>query len=229
MSQTALTRANRLFTLFKQRELSRIPIKYETTEAGTSIPKFDNPFLSAPKAPGSKTTRGPKYSLRRQKELLKAAKLLSQTGVDPTALQFLPPGPKTVERVTGGGVDKALTALRGNATVSVAGITSAMAYGKASSASGGDDPTTDVGAIWRGKPNPRKTIGMYEGRKVAFKRHIWERERKERQTTIKKAVQGMEQRVDEWRKVCLCAYYQFNQLTLHQRREGKTAGTKLPF
>lgn len=205
MSQAALTRANRLFTLFKQRELSRTPIKYETTESGLTVPKFDNPFIPLPKLAGSKACRAPRYSLRRQKELLKAAKLLSQSGRDPTALSFLPLGPKAMERVSGGGVDKALNALRGDAAISVAGTTNTLSSHAEGLSVGGDDPKPDVQVIWNGKPHPRKKIGMYEGRKVAFKRHIWEREQKDRQSSIKKAIQGMEQRVDEWRKVGLCS------------------------
>jgi Mitochondrial ribosomal protein mL59 len=186
-----------LLTRFRARELSRQPVALKQLDNGNKIPEYFNPFLSTAKAANANKHSGSKYSLRRQKELLKAAQVLIQSGhPDPNLVKFLPPGPKTMTRVSGGGVNKALAALgRGNSTISVAGVT--VPADKARPELSLETPEV----IWKGIPRARKPIGMYEGRKVAFKRHIWEREHRERQSSIKKQVRGMEERISTWRNV----------------------------
>ncbi|KIM34191.1 hypothetical protein M408DRAFT_13788 [Serendipita vermifera MAFF 305830] len=208
-SSAEVLRASRLLTQFKTRESLRQPTSLKRLGSGVEVPEFLNPFLSTAKAANANKHSGSRYSLRRQKELLKAAQVLIQSGdYDKNLVNFLPPGPKTTSRVSGGGVDKALAALgRADSTVSVAGVTKPVNRAEQAPSSAAPE------VIWKGVPPPRKSIGMYEGRKVAFKRHIWEREHKERQASIKKQVQGMDERIETWRN----------------RRAGKTAGTKLPF
>ncbi|PVG01953.1 hypothetical protein CPB86DRAFT_772963 [Serendipita vermifera] len=207
MSQaTAIARANSLFLRFKARELKRAPISLHPLKEKRSIPEYHNPFLSTPKSDG-KGHHSSRYSLRRQKELLKAANLLVNTRQDVNALNFLPIGPKSLPRITGGGVEKALAALgKEGKTISMSGTTTSH---RATT----DIPASEQEVVWKGSPPPRKDIGMYESRRVAFKRHRWERERKERRETIRKQIQGMDKRIAEWRN----------------RRADKTAGTKLPF
>jgi hypothetical protein len=196
MSQaTAIARANNLFLRFKARELKRTPISLHPLQEKRTIPELHNPFLSTPK-PDGKGHHSSRYSLRRQKELLKAANVLVNTRQDVNALNFLPIGPKSLPRVTGGGVEKALAALgKEGKTISLSGTTTnhhAMT----------EPLTSEQEVIWRGSPRPRKNVGMYESRRVAFKRHRWERERKERRETIRKQIQGMDTRIAEWRNVC---------------------------
>ncbi|KAG8759209.1 hypothetical protein FRC14_006456 [Serendipita sp. 396] len=208
MPNAEVVRAAKLFQRFKIRELARKPIVTHQPAAGLKIPTYSNPFLPGPKREDTKCRLPSRYSLRRQKELFKAAKLLVTTGKDSTALNFLPLGPKMQPRVIGGGVDKALSAIRSKGrTVSVAGPTSPRAPVDSSTIG----KVTEV--VWEGKPSPRKQIGMYDGRKTAFKLHRWEREREGRQKDIQKQVHGMDQRISEWRN----------------RRTGRTAGAKLPF
>jgi Mitochondrial ribosomal protein mL59 len=209
MSQaTAIARASNLFIRFKARELARSPSASQTL---SELPTYTNPFLSS-KPEGAKFHRPSKYSLRRQKELLKAARLLSQTGHDLSAEKLLPPGPKALSRISGGGVNKALAALgRKDSAISVSGKTE-----RAQPISEGEPEVN-----WIGAPRPRKNHGLYEGRKVAFKLHKWEREQRGRRDAIKKQVQGMDQRIDEWRKVSdLCSpniYVPLTNLTATSR------------
>lgn len=200
-SAAEVLRASQLLTRFKTRELSRQPLALKQLSTGVEVPQFLNPFLSTAKTANANKHSGSKYSLRRQKELLKAARVLALSGDhDPSLVQFLPPGPKTTVRIGGGGVDKALAALgRADSTISVAGIIK-----PASSLERSSKVTPEV--LWKGVPRPRKPIGMYEGRKVAFKRHIWEREHKERQASIKKQIQGMDERIETWRNVRFIAF-----------------------
>jgi hypothetical protein len=199
-SAAEVLRASTLLTRFKARELSRQPVSLKQLDNGSKIPEYLNPFLSTAKAANANKHSGSKYSLRRQKELLKAAQMLIQSGhPDSDLAKILPPGPKTTTRVSGGGVNKALAALgRGNSTISVAGVTNvSIPADKLPTEPSLETPEV----IWRGVPRARRPIGMYEGRKVAFKRHIWEREQKERHTSIRKQVQGMEERISTWRNV----------------------------
>jgi hypothetical protein len=212
MSQaTAIARASNLFMRFKARELARSPAASQTLSEDRKIPTVPNPFLSS-KPGGAKFHRTSKYSLRRQKELLKAARLLSQTGHDPSAENLLPPGPKALSRISGGGIDKALAALgRKDSAISMAGKTE-----RTQSLSEGEQEVN-----WIGSPRPRKKHGLYEGRKVAFKLHKWEREQRGRRDAIKKQVQGMDQRIDEWRSVsnfyCRNIYAPLTSLTATSR------------
>jgi Mitochondrial ribosomal protein mL59 len=199
-SPAEVLRASTLLTRFRARELSRQPVAMRQLDNGSKIPEYFNPFLSTAKAANANKHSGSKYSLRRQKELVKAAQVLIQSGhPDVNLIKILPPGPKTMTRVSGGGVNKALAALgRGNSTISVAGVTKLpVPADKARTELSLETPEV----IWRGTPRARKPIGMYEGRKVAFKRHIWEREHRERQSSIKKQVRGMEERISTWRNV----------------------------
>ena len=196
-SSGEILRASTLLTRFKARELSRQPVAVKQLNTGVDVPEFLNPFLSTAKAANANKHSGNRYSLRRQKELLKAARVLVQSSdYDANLVNFLPPGTKTTSRVSGGGVDKALAALgRAHSTLSVAGVTKPATILEKTASMNPPE------VFWRGTPRPRKPIGMYEGRKVAFKRHIWEREHKERQASIKKQVQSMEERIDTWRNV----------------------------
>jgi len=220
-------RASTLLTKFKARELSRQPVAMKQLADGSKIPEYMNPFLSTAKAANANKHSGSRYSLRRQKELLKAAHVLTQSG-HPDANQltkFLPPGPKTVTRVTGGGVDKALAALgRRNSTISVAGVSKVLVPADEPRV---EEPSTEnPEVIWRGTPRARKPIGMYEGRKVAFKRHIWERERKERQALITKQVESMEERISTWRNVGLISRAEFLITDLLTETGGENSGDK---
>lgn len=224
----AVIRASKLINRFKTRELSREPISYAQINKTDSIPRYSNPFLPSIKDPAKKSRVGPRYSLRRQKELIKAAQLLASTPVeengDPNALAILPPSPKSLSRVTGGGVDRALKELgKEQATVTVKEKTTSIGNNLLS--------PQEKGVIWLGKPSPRNELGIYEGRKFAFKRHIWERDQPDRQEATKRQLSGMDRRVTEWRQVRFISaqpnmpYFDTNS----KRRTGKTAGSKLPF
>ena len=203
MSQTStVVRAAKLFGRFKARELvQKKPVSLPEGTTNEQLPQLRNPFIyGARRSPTSKGLPSP-YSLRRQKELFKAARLLVATGKDLTALDFLPLGPKTQLRVTGGGVDKALASIKKKEdTISVAGVTNVL---KPSTS----DAPKEV--AWVGEPKPRKTIGMYEGRKIAFKRHKSERERQEKADVIQAQLKGMEKRIEDWRNVCTELHYDF--------------------
>lgn len=81
------------------------------------VPRLLNPFLLGPRSPITHRKDSPKYSLRRQKELLKAAKLLAagpSGNPQPHWQQMLPLSPKGLRKPRegmGGGIDKALKEL----------------------------------------------------------------------------------------------------------------------
>ncbi|KAG8833878.1 hypothetical protein FRC17_009919 [Serendipita sp. 399] len=223
MSQTEVVRAAKLFQRFKVRELARKPLQLYQPAPGVKVPLLRNPFLPGVKREDGKARLPSSYSLRRQKELLKAAKLLVSTGKDPTALTFLPPGPKAQARVIGGGVDKALASIRSKgSTVTVAGVTPVQGPVHTSAIA----KTSEV--TWHGKPTPRKRFGMYEGRKEAFKLQKWEREKKGRTKEIQKQIQGMDQRISEWRNVCPPPF-NVPSADLMTAKNGKDGWNKAPF
>ncbi|PPQ96824.1 hypothetical protein CVT26_005993 [Gymnopilus dilepis] len=114
-----------------------------------------NPFLPK-KNPKTGNWRPPKYSLRRQAELVKMAKISG-------TLSTLPPGPKTfAAKLREERVQNALRA---------AIKRSAIKWDK---------------VIWAGEAKPKTNAGvqsgtrLYAGRKRMFKGHLWERKRAER-------------------------------------------------
>jgi len=225
MSTTAtvreVARATALLNRFKLRELSRFPLSLEQpVKDGVLVPRLRNPFLPSPLSEDTNSGRrdGPKYSLRRQKELIKAAKLVGSSILegtplhDPDASKFLPRGPKSVTKVYGGGALRALNSMRnGDQIAKIAGLTAPADASTTSKTTTLSLQEREV--IWVGKPKQRSGKGIYEGRRVPFKTHIWEREKPFLEAAKKKHLAAMSGRIGEWRN----------------RRAGRTVGTKLPF
>jgi large subunit ribosomal protein L25 len=166
---------------------------------GPQLGSFANPFLPT-KVNGK--WRAPKYSLRRQKELVKAARVLGG------AMDLLPPGPKMPDPVAAAAAAKAASALsvtqakantNTNATTKVVGRdVYSEAWAKAKVVW-----TTEIRDVPVAKD---RSLGhgaarVYTGRKIKFKGHKWERTL--RRTTYHRHVlmRDMEQRISKYKSV----------------------------
>lgn len=189
-------------------------------EVNTEI-DIQNPFLPHAKkfkTEGEKAGRGlgkwstPRYSLRRQAELVKAAR---EAGV----LHLLPPGPKcTVEEIKKAAEEAAMKAgvtqqkqvseKKEVATESKAGKASPSERRKAkkksplfrvSKVSG----LPDVVFRWTGKaPESRhRALTIYEGRRRMFKGHKWERHLEKRRAQIAVRMRDMSERIQRFKNV----------------------------
>ncbi|OSX60875.1 hypothetical protein POSPLADRAFT_1070424 [Postia placenta MAD-698-R-SB12] len=139
--------------------------------------KVLNPFLPH-KNPDTQRWAPPKYSLRRQAELIKLARASN-------TLHLLPPGPKL-----GPSALQSLTA--GSSGVS------------SSSAPGTEEVWTQE-VEWEGeikeKAVPGADVGnrLYAAKRRMFKGHKWERTKEKREETRKMLMKGMKQRIERFK------------------------------
>lgn len=164
---------------FRIRELAPV------LKANPSIarPKVLNPFLPH-KNPESGRWAPPKYSLRRQAELVKQARTSG-------TLHLLPPGPKLSPKVLAEVPPAA--SLSTDASVSPAAATEGPWWGK------------DI--EWEGELKEKEVKGadvgnrLYAGKKRMFKGHKWERTLEKRTWERKVLLKDMQARIDRFRTV----------------------------
>ncbi|KAI0716766.1 hypothetical protein C8Q76DRAFT_617029 [Earliella scabrosa] len=167
---------------FRVRELA--PVLKVDSKLSSSRPKVPNPFLPR-KNPESGRWAPPKYSLRRQAELVKHARASGM-------LHLLPPGPKLSP--------KDLTA----ASASTA-TASAPAVSSESPASSDSRPWWSGEVEWEGEYKEKEVKGadvgnrLYAGRKRMFKGHKWERTLEKRTWERKVLMKDMAARVERFR------------------------------
>ncbi|KAI0763455.1 hypothetical protein BD413DRAFT_616331 [Trametes elegans] len=144
------------------------------TPASNARPKIQNPFLPH-KNPETGRWAPPKYSLRRQADLVKNAR---STGL----LHLLPPGPKlSPKELQSASASPAATDAIKNAKVWTAEVE------------------------WDGEYKEKEVKGadvgnrLYAGRKRMFKGHKWERQLEKRTWKRKLLMKDMEQRIQRFK------------------------------
>ncbi|KAF5368813.1 hypothetical protein D9758_003012 [Tetrapyrgos nigripes] len=187
MATTSALQAVRKFRLHEikglQSHITRLgplpPPPKGSLEDAVSLP---NPFV-----PHLNTKTGrwapPKYSLRRQAELIKKAKLAG-----PEAIAALPPGPKLHRP---GMVAAQLQAKQPDATTEGAEVE--------------PDATLAVAVNWIGKFEPAKVrkgarVPLYENKKRMFKGHKWERTKDRRLNHRIMLMRDMDKRIHAYKR-----------------------------
>jgi len=189
--------ASKAVKQFRLRELASVLTA--SSEASTLRPKVQNPFIPH-KNPDSGRWAPPKYSLRRQAELIKHARASN-------TLHLLPPGPKL-------GSSQLSNVITSN-------------EGSASSSSSEEPWTREV--QWEGevkeKVVPGAEVGnrLYAGKRRMFKGHKWERTREKRDETRELIMQTMDKRIQGFKT----AYRRKRPSPISVPRN--TSYSKLPF
>ena len=166
-----------------------------------------NPFLPH-RNPQSGRWAPPKYSLRRQADLIKHARASG-------TLHLLPPGPKMSPAqqqqlaVATASTASHPAADRASEEVKVSGLTNRQ---PARNSSRDDDDVAWTGPVeWVGNLRERSVAGadvgnrLYAGKKRMFKGHKWERTRERRVTRTKILLRDMDKRVERFKQVRVCA------------------------
>ena len=165
-----------------------------------------NPFLPH-RNPQSGRWAPPKYSLRRQADLIKHARASG-------TLHLLPPGPKLspaaqqqqqLAAATASTDSHSTAADRASEEVKVTGLTNPQ---PARNSSRDDDDVAWTGSVeWVGNLRERSVAGadvgnrLYAGKKRMFKGHKWERTRERRVTRTKILLRDMDKRVERFKQV----------------------------
>jgi len=203
---------------------ARPPTTTITTRSGTDIfataaAVLNNPFVPH-KNPNSGRWAPPKYSLRRQADLIKHA---HKSGT----LHLLPLGPKMMSETQLAAAAAAAvgpSAAEEQAVTSASGLSS-VRRGQGQEAEGGQDPKDAAVADsindawtrsveWVGTVRERGVAGadignrLYAGKKRMFKGHKWERGRERRVARTKMLLRDMDKRVQRFKAV------RFNQRSL---------------
>ncbi|KAJ3742644.1 hypothetical protein DFH05DRAFT_1527225 [Lentinula detonsa] len=171
------------------------------TESSSGVP-LPNPFLPH-KNPQTGRWAPPKYSLRRQAELIKKAKASNN-------LEILPPGPK-MSAPAAAVLSKRLDATVGSSQ-KLAVLDEALAF-----------PVD-----WVGNPSHKSTDGsdlgarLYAGKKRMFKGHKWERVRERREAHHSMLLKDMDKRVRRYKK-------QHLKKRPNPLKVSRKTSTKLPF
>ncbi|GBE83879.1 hypothetical protein SCP_0509360 [Sparassis crispa] len=158
---------------FRIRELSALP-KIDALTANSSL-KIRNPFLPH-KNPDTGRWAPPKYSLRRQAELIKKARASN-------TLNLLPPGLKF-------GVDEVIEAKE--VKVAKPEVLARSEFWK-------------YELEWEGKLKQKEVPGqdvgnkLYAGKRRMFKGHKWERTREQREEKRKMLMKGMAKRIERFK------------------------------
>jgi len=180
MSSTAVRNLG-LVHRFRLRELNRsLPLKPSSSSKGLAI-ELPNPFIPS-RSPETGRWAPPKYSRRRQAELIKAAK---KEGT----LHLLPPGPKLPPSKIPKPLTNVLTSRRPIKNLSLSAALGA--------------PVNWVGEV-------KVPLGagintgnrLYAGKKQMFKGHKWERVFKRKSNYRAIMVRDMAQRIRKYRLVC---------------------------
>ena len=145
------------------------------------------------------------YSVRQQKQLQQAARLVSQRGLQPNAIDSASTAAFVAQLLPSPAADAAIKKGRLARLQRIAKIRR-----KAST------PGTP------GSVNPSVLLrGPYGGRKIAFKGHAWERNKAERVAARRQKLEAMPARIAEFNKVSLsCLYGCVLTLTIDSSRPG---------
>ena len=181
-------------------KLSERPALSQLSRSG-AVP---NPFLSH-RNPQSGRWAPPKYSLRRQADLIKHARASG-------TLHLLPPGLKmSVAQLAAATTSTAshLAADRASEEVRVSGLTNRR---PTQNSSREEDVVAWTGPVeWVGNLRERTVAGadvgnrLYAGKKRMFKGHKWERTRERRVARTKIMLRDMDKRVERFKQVRVCA------------------------
>ncbi|KAF5389606.1 hypothetical protein D9757_004230 [Collybiopsis confluens] len=145
-------------------------------EGPVSGVRLPNPFLPH-RNPQTGRWAPPKYSLRRQAELIKNAKATNN-------LELLPPGPKLSA--------PAAAALSGRLDASVGASQKISVL----------DESLAFSVDWVGKFEPKTRVpSLYAGRKRMFKGHKWERVRDRKKSHRYMLLRDMDKRVAKYKKM----------------------------
>ncbi|KAH9962963.1 hypothetical protein BC827DRAFT_1340824 [Russula dissimulans] len=159
-----------------------------STSTGTLSVVAKNPFVPH-KNPQSGRWAPPKYSLRRQAELIKHARASG-------TLHLLPPGPK---------MSQAQQQQQSLATKTKA--SALLAEEAAATVTEGKDAAWTRPVEWVGTVRERNIAGadvgnrLYAGKKRMFKGHKWERTRERRVARTKMLLRDMDKRVERFKAV----------------------------
>jgi large subunit ribosomal protein L25 len=180
-------------------KLSERPALGQPSRSG-AVP---NPFLPH-RNPQSGRWAPPKYSLRRQADLIKHARASG-------TLHLLPPGPKmSVVQLAAATASTAshLAADRASEEVRVGGLTNRR---PAQNSSREEVDVAWTGPVeWVGNLRERTVAGadvgnrLYAGKKRMFKGHKWERTRERRVARTKIMLRDMDKRVERFKQVRVC-------------------------
>jgi large subunit ribosomal protein L25 len=190
-------------------KLSERPAPEQLSRSG-AVP---NPFLPH-RNPQSGRWAPPKYSLRRQADLIKHARASG-------TLHLLPPGPKmslaqlaaaaaTASSSSASAAASHPAADRASEEVKVSGLTNRR---PAQNSSREEDDVAWTGPVeWVGNLRERSVAGadvgnrLYAGKKRMFKGHKWERTRERRVTRTKILLRDMDKRVERFKQVRVCCF-----------------------
>ena len=183
------------------------PEQKQTLSRSGGVP---NPFLPH-RNPQSGRWAPPKYSLRRQADLIKHARASEM-------LHLLPPGPKlSLAQLAAAATASAAShpaADRASEEVRVSGLTNRRRPARNSSRDDeSDDDVAWTGSVeWVGNLRERSVAGadvgnrLYAGKKRMFKGHKWERTRERRITRTKILLRDMDKRVQRFKQVRVCCF-----------------------
>lgn len=176
MSKVAQNASRSLLQRFKARE---IPPRL----ASGDIPSAANPFLPRlSKATGQ--WRPPKYSLRRQADLIKEAKRQG-------SLHVLPPGPKN---------PLTPTTIIPKRPATASPILSLLNPSPIRTLEASEASATKL-VNWIGAPKARTTFGLYGKRRNMFKGHKWEKQSKLRKAYMERVVAQVDSQKSNMRYV----------------------------
>lgn len=171
-----------------------------------------NPFVPH-RNPQSGRWAPPKYSLRRQADLIKHARASG-------TMHLLPPGPKLSLAQLAGAMASAASrpaADRAPEEVKVSGLTNrqpAELQEAQRNSSPDEDNAAWTGSVeWVGSLRERSVAGadvgnrLYAGKKRMFKGHKWERTRERRITRTKILLRDMDKRVERFKQVRVSCWF----------------------
>ena len=200
----AMSAALQAVKQFRMRELALLKV-----EPVAARPKVPNPFLPR-KNPESGRWAPPKYSLRRQAELVKHARASG-------TLHLLPPGPKLstqelAAKTASANVQTAASSstaeVEADAESAVEARTEVAAEAQPEVAAETQTaPEWDAEVEWEGEMKVKAVKGaeigarLYAGKKRMFKGHKWERTLEKRMKERKLLMKDMEQRIERFRTV----------------------------
>jgi len=211
-SDDNMSQSLRAVRLFRLRELIPPPKAIQSTATLSERPAalsrsgaVPNPFVPH-RNPQSGRWAPPKYSLRRQADLIKHARASG-------TLHLLPPGPKMSMAQLAASAASHPAADRASEEVEVSGLTNRRpavqqeAQDINNSSSSRDEDAAWTGPVeWVGSLRERSVAGadvgnrLYAGKKRMFKGHKWERTRERRITRTKILLRDMDKRVERFKQ-----------------------------
>lgn len=210
--------ALRALKVFRARELSALAAETQGNVGGGHVPQLPNPFIPH-KNPTTGRWAPPKYSLRRQADLIKSAKSLG-------LIHLLPPGSK-------GSLDERMLSKRTSGTQQptrskwwqqqVIWQGELKDEKKSAKENQGGAVKKRVPSMTVKQIDGLGAIKLYSGRKRMFKGHKWERERSQREKKRRILMRDMKERIVRYKEW----YHRRRPNPLKPSRSAKAP--KLPF